>query len=98
MLPSEATWTDLEGIMLSEISQRKLTTVWYQFYMKSKKKYNELVRIIKKKQTHRHREQSSDYQWGEGSSGVGNWEAQSITYKISYKDTLDNTGIINNTL
>jgi len=40
--------------------------------MKSKEKYNELVRIIKKKQTHRCREQSSDYQWGEGNTGVGN--------------------------
>ena len=34
--------------------------------MKSKK-YNKLVNIAKKKQTHRSREQTSGYQWGEGS-------------------------------
>ena len=30
------------------------------------KKYNQLVNITKKKQTHRYREETSDYQWGEG--------------------------------
>ena len=30
------------------------------------KKYDKLVNITKKKPTHRHREQTSDYQWGEG--------------------------------
>ena len=30
------------------------------------KKYNKLVNETKKKQTHRDREQTSDYQWGEG--------------------------------
>ena len=30
------------------------------------KKYNELVHIMKKKQTHRHREPTSGYQCGEG--------------------------------
>ena len=30
------------------------------------KKYNKLVNITKKKQTHRYREQTSSYQWGEG--------------------------------
>ena len=29
-------------------------------------KYNRLVNITKKKQTHRYREQISGYQWGEG--------------------------------
>lgn len=32
-------------------------------------KCNELVNITKKKQTHRHREQTSGYQWGEGGQG-----------------------------
>ena len=32
--------------------------------MESKKKYNQVVKIYKK-QTHRYREQTSDYQWGE---------------------------------
>ena len=30
------------------------------------KKYNKLVNITKKKQTHRYREQTSGYEWGEG--------------------------------
>ena len=30
------------------------------------KKYNELVNITKKKQTHKYREQTSGYQWGGG--------------------------------
>ena len=61
ILPFATTWMDLEGIMLSEISQRKTNTVWYV----ESKKYNKLVNITKKKQTHRHREQTSSYQWGE---------------------------------
>ena len=43
------------------------------------------------KQTHRHREQTSDYQWGEGGGGnivVEDKEIQIIMYKISYKDIL----------
>ena len=40
------------------------------------KKYNKLVNITKKKQTHRYREQTSGYPWGERggqnrSGGVG---------------------------
>ena len=45
---------DLKSIMLSEISQIE------------KDKYNKLVTITKKKQTHRYREQISGYLWGEG--------------------------------
>ena len=65
-----ATWMDLEGIMLSEISQRKTNTVWYHLYVESKK-YNRLVNMTKKKQTHRCREQTCGYQWGEGGGAVG---------------------------
>ena len=52
VLPFAATWMDLEGIMLSEITQRKTNTVCYHLYVKSKK-YNKLVNVTKKKQTHR---------------------------------------------
>ena len=31
--------------------------------------YSKLIKIIKKKQTHRYREQTSGYQWGEGREG-----------------------------
>ena len=34
--------------------------------MQNLKKYNGLLYKTKKKQTHRYREQSSGYQWGEG--------------------------------
>ena len=62
ILPFAATWMDLEGIILSEIRQRKTVTVWYHLYVESKK-YNKLVNIKKQKQTHRHKEQTSGYQW-----------------------------------
>ena len=56
-------------------------------YVESKN-YSKLVNITKKKQSHRYREQTSSYQWGEergkGNIGVGDQEVQVITYKISY--------------
>ena len=45
-MPFAATWMDLEGIMLSEISQKKTNTVWHHLYAESKK-YNKLVTITK---------------------------------------------------
>ena len=67
---------DLEGIMLSEISQRKTNTVCYHLYAESTK-YNKLVTITKKKQTHRYREQTSGYQWGEG-RGEGQYRGRGL--------------------
>ena len=67
---------DLEGIILSEISQTKTNTVWYHLYMESKK-YNKLVNITKKRETHRYREQTNGCQCGGGgggNTGVGKWE------------------------
>ena len=52
--------------MLSELSQTSI--VCYHLYVESKK-HNKLVTITKKKQTHRYREQTSGYQWGEGRDG-----------------------------
>ena len=66
ILPFAATWMDLEGIMLSEISQRKTNTVWYHLYVESKK-YNKQMNITKQKQIHRYREQTNGYQWEDGS-------------------------------
>ena len=34
------------------------------------KKYNKIVHITEKTQTHRYREQTSGYQWGEGRGGA----------------------------
>ena len=56
-----ATLMNLEDIMLSKIHQRNTNTVWYHLHMESKK-YNKLVNISKKKQTHVYGEQTSGYQ------------------------------------
>ena len=57
------TWVDLEGIIISEISREiKTNAVCFHLYVESKKQTN----IIKQKQTHRYREQTSGYQKGEG--------------------------------
>ena len=37
IVPFAAIWTDLEGIMLCEIRQRKVNTISYNLYMESKK-------------------------------------------------------------
>ena len=65
ILPFTAIWMDLEDIMLSEINQTKKNTVRYHLYAESKT-CNKLVNKTKKNQTHRYREQTSGYQWGEG--------------------------------
>ena len=55
--------------MLSELHQIKTTiTVCYHRYVESKE-YNKPVDITQKKQTHRHTEQTSGYQWGKGRQG-----------------------------
>ena len=59
------TWMDLEGIVLNEISWTKTHTVWSHLHGASKK-YNELVNVSEKKQSHAYREAASGYQWGEG--------------------------------
>ena len=40
-------------------------------------------------QTHRYREQTSDYQWHRAQTG-GEWKVQTIRYKIGYKYVLYN--------
>ena len=53
------------------------------------KKYNKLLNITKRKETHRHREQTSGYQWvRKGNIRVGDKEVQTIRYKINYKNIL----------
>ena len=39
ILTFAATWMDLENIMLSEISQRKINVIWYHLYVVPKKQY-----------------------------------------------------------
>ena len=45
ILPFTATWMDLEGIMLSEISQRERQISYDNTYMWNLKKYHKLVNI-----------------------------------------------------
>ena len=66
ILPSAITWMDLEGIMLSEISQNGQTP--YDVTYMWNRKHNKPVNKTKEKQTWR--EQSSSYLWGE-ESGKG---------------------------
>ena len=47
------------------VRQRKTNIIGYHLYVESKK-YNKLVNITKKTQTHRYIEQTSGYKWGEG--------------------------------
>jgi len=60
-----AIYNNMEGIKLGEISQKKRNTVCFDLYVKSKK-WNKWMNISNPKQTHKYREQTSDYQWGEG--------------------------------
>ena len=61
----------MEGILLSEVSHtEKDKYCTYHLHVESKK-CNKLVNITEKKQTHRYREQTRGYHWGEG-RGRGN--------------------------
>ena len=78
---NKTTEMDLEGIMLSEISQRKTNTVWYHLYSLASYIF-QIPHITKKKRTHRFTEQTTDYQsdeWrGRDKMGVGNLEIATI--------------------
>ena len=62
-----ATWLDLEGIMLSKISQTEKDKycMWFTYMWNlKKKKKKETVNITKMKQAQRYRKQTSGYKWG----------------------------------
>ena len=63
MLPFAATWMDLEGIMRSAEVRERLYAITFLWDLK---KYNKLVNVTKKKQTHGYKEQTSGSQWGVG--------------------------------
>ena len=73
----------------------------YQLYVKSKKTL-QISEYKKKEMTHRYREQTTGYWWGEGREqglhrGRGE-EVQIITYKIIHKNILHSIGNIANIL
>ena len=59
ILPFAATWIDLEGIMLSEMSDKERQILYITHLWNLKKK---LVNITKRRQTLWYREQTSGYQ------------------------------------
>ena len=58
------------------------------------KKYNKLVNVTKKKQTHKYREQTSGYQWGVMERQQGNGGVGGIDYWVldRLRDVWYNTG------
>ena len=61
------TWMDLEVIMLSEISQTKINTIWFDLYAVSKEHKEQ----SNQKQTHKYSGQFGD---GEKEGGWEGWE------------------------
>ena len=84
ILPVATTWMNLKDIMLGEMSHKeRQNLVCCNFYVEHKKQ-NKQIYITKQKQTHRYREQTSIYPWGEGKVRirVGDSEIQTIVYKV----------------
>ena len=48
-----ATWLDLEIIILSEVSQRKIKIIWYHLHVESKKWYKRIY--LQNRNSHRYR-------------------------------------------
>ena len=82
ILPFAATWMDLEGITLSEISQRKTNITWYRLNVEYKKwckwtylqNRNRVTDVEKKLMV-------SKGDWGE--EGI-NWEIETDIYTLQY--------------
>ena len=55
----------LGGHYVNEMSDRERQILYDIAYICILRKYNKWVNITEKKQTHRYREQTSGYQWGE---------------------------------
>ena len=77
---------NFEGIMLSEISQKKINTVWFHLYVESQKQ-NKQTNKTKQNKNNWYREENGDCQtmgeWGAGETGEGDQEAQISCYKIN---------------
>ena len=80
ILPFATTWMDLEGIMLSDISQRK-TNIYDLTYIQTLNK-----KTKKQNGIHRHGEQTVGCQrwgWDMHEMGEGGQKVQTSSYKIS---------------
>ena len=97
-MPFAATRMDLEGIMLSEISQTGKDKYCIPHLYVESKKYNKLVFITKKKQSHIYREQTNGYQLGEGQYGGEGVGGTNYGMQDSLKDVLYSTGKMANIL
>ena len=89
IIPYEATWMDLEIVILSEVSQTeedKYYTVSHPCGIQNTTQVN-IPR--KQKQTHRHRRQTVVVKWegGVGRGGVWDWQRQTITYGVDKQQT-----------
>ena len=71
IMPSEATWMDLEIIIKSEKDKYHMVSLTVQ-----SKKVTEMNLFTKQKQTHRHRKQTYGYQRGkgQGKDKLGVWD------------------------
>ena len=67
-MPFLATWTDLENIIQSEVSQTKTNVIWYHLYVESKK--NDTNQLTYKTETDSQTEKTNVWLpkgwWGEG--------------------------------
>ena len=77
ILPFATTWMDLEGIILSEISQTEKDKYCMISLNVESKKHNKLVNITKKKQIHKYRKHTGRYQWG-GGRGEGKYKGRGL--------------------
>ena len=86
-MSSAATWTDLEIIILSEVSQTKTNIIRYHSYVESNfKKKIQMNLFTKQKQTYRYQKQTYGYQRGNtmGRDKSGAWDEHihTIIYRI----------------
>ena len=91
-LPFTTTWMELEGIMLSEISQtEKTNTVWSHLYVESKK--TELI------ETENSLVVARGGSWEVNERSEGGWRVQTFRYEISPRDVMYSTATkVNNTI
>ena len=73
-MPLAAIWVDLEIIILSEASQKKINTVWYHLYVKSKNDTNEHIYKTEIDSQIQRRDLEMP-RWGGGGEGEGRTES-----------------------